>query len=171
MKINDLELYLVTVGQTDSATPSHSLLVRITTALGVEGWGESGLGWRVGELAARREALLAVLAGRSIYDIEELHTMKRSRRRRCGPRWKWPCGTCSAGRCDSRCAISSADTIGGGSPCRFGWRTPSGLAAVSRELAEQTHTQLIAAGRRGDIKTLAAIREMVGDRIALRSTA
>ena len=76
MKINDLEFYLVAVGQTESAAPVRSLLVRVTLTSGLEGWGESGLAWRVGELAARRDALLAVLAGRSVYDIEELHTIE-----------------------------------------------------------------------------------------------
>ena len=72
MKINDLEFYLVDVGQTGSSTPIRSLLVRINTTKGVEGWGESGLAWRAGELSARRAALLPVLEGRSLYDIEEL---------------------------------------------------------------------------------------------------
>ena len=76
MKIHDLELFLVAVGQSDSASPARCLLVRVTTASGLEGWGESSLGWRPGELAPRREALLAVLAGRSVYDIEELHTLE-----------------------------------------------------------------------------------------------
>ena len=75
MKIHDLEFFLAAVAQSDSPTPTRSLLVRITTASGLEGWGESALAWRMGELAPRREALLAVLAGRSVYDIEELHTL------------------------------------------------------------------------------------------------
>ncbi len=173
MTINDLELYLVTVGQTDSATPSHSLLVRITTALGVEGWGESGLGWRVGELAARREALLAVLAGRSIYDIEELHTMEtlappplRSAVEMAvwdllGRALRQPLCNLLGGYYRRRVPVS----------IRLAGRRAALAAPVSRELAEQGfHTQLIAASGRPeeDIKTLAAIREMVGDRIALR---
>ncbi len=76
MKIHDLEFFLAAVPQGESHAPTRSLLVRITTASGLEGWGESSLGWRIGELAPRREALLAVLAGRSVFDIEELHTLE-----------------------------------------------------------------------------------------------
>ena len=173
MKINDLELYLVSVGQNDSPVPSHSLLVRIVAAPGVEGWGESGLGWRVGELAARREALLAVLAGRSIFDIEELHSLE------------------TLAPPPLRAAVEMAvwDLLGralrqplcnllGGYYRR---RVPAsvrlvghrgGMAAqICRELAEQGyHTQTIAASGRPDedIETISAIREIVGDRIELR---
>src|SRR5208283_5752037 len=66
--------FLVDVGQSGPAA-GHRLLVRLTTASGLEGWGEAGLGWRPAELAARRDALRAVLAGRSVYDIEELHAL------------------------------------------------------------------------------------------------
>jgi L-alanine-DL-glutamate epimerase-like enolase superfamily enzyme len=173
MKINDLELFLVAVGQTDSAAVSHSLLVRITTTLGVEGWGESGLGWRAGEIVARREALLAVLEGRSIYDIEELHAME------------------ALGSPSLRSAIEMAvwDALGrtlrqplcnllGGYyrrrvpvSVRLVGRKAGQTTQIARELAEQGfHTQTVAASGRPDedLRTLASIREMVGDRIELR---
>jgi len=51
---HDLEFFLAAVAQGESNAPTRSLLVRITTASGLEGWGESSLGWRMGELAARR---------------------------------------------------------------------------------------------------------------------
>ena len=76
MKINDLEFHLVEVGCAGSVQPVRSLLVRLTTDSGLKGWGEAGSAWRPGELAARRDALLPVLAGRSIFDIEELHTLE-----------------------------------------------------------------------------------------------
>ena len=173
MKINDLEFFLVAVGQTDSPTPIHSLLVRVTTTHGIEGWGESGLAWRVGELAARREALLAVLAGRSAYDIEELHTLE------------------ALSPLPLRSAVEMAlwDIIGRGLrqplcnllggyyrrsvpvSIRISGHKASQAAAIVRELAEQGfHTQTIAAVGRPeeDLRTLAAVREMVGDRIELR---
>ena len=173
MKINDLELFLVAVGQTDSAVPIRSLLVRITTTRGEEGWGESGLGWRVGELAARREALLAVLEGRSVYDIEELHTLEalappplRSAVEMAvwdvlGRVLRQPLCNLLGGYYRRRVPVS----------IRLGGHKAGLTAQISRELAEQGfHTQTIVASGRPeeDIKTLAAIREMVGDRIELR---
>jgi L-alanine-DL-glutamate epimerase-like enolase superfamily enzyme len=173
MKINDLEFYLVAVGQTESAAPVRSLLVRMTTTSGLEGWGESGLGWRVGELAARREALLAVLAGRSVYDIEELHTMEalappplRSAVEMAvwdllGRVLQQPLCNLLGGYYRRRVPVS----------VRLPGRRAELVAQVSRELAEQGfHTQTLASGGRPDtdLKTVAAIREMVGDRIELR---
>ncbi len=173
MKINDLELFLVDVGQTDFPTPIRSLLVRITTTHGIEGWGESGLAWRVGELAARREALLAVLAGRSAYDIEELHSLE----------------ALSSPPLRSAVEMAFWDIIGRGLhqplcnllggyyrrrvpvSVRISGHKPAQAAAIARELAEQGfHTQTIASAGRPeeDLKTVAAIREMVGDRIELR---
>ncbi|MBN1395812.1 MAG: mandelate racemase/muconate lactonizing enzyme family protein [Pirellulales bacterium] len=73
MKIHDLEFFAIPPEQNKAFASPSSLLVRATTASGLEGWGESALVWRSGELSARRESLLAVLAGQSIYDIEELH--------------------------------------------------------------------------------------------------
>lgn len=173
MKINDLEFYLVSVGQMDSPAPIRSLLVRIATSAGVEGWGESGLGWRVGELAARREALLSVLAGRSIYDIEELHVMEslapqplRSAVEMAvwdalGRALRQPLCNLLGGYYRRRVPVS----------IRLAGRKAAMAAQIARELAEQGfHTQTISASGKPDedLKTLAAIREMVGDRIALR---
>lgn len=173
MKINDLEFYLVAVGQTESAAPVRSLLVRLTTTSGLEGWGESGLGWRVGELAARREALLSVLAGRSVYDIEELHTLEslappalRSAVEMAlwdllGRTLQQPLCNLLGGYYRRRVPIC----------VRLPARKAESVAQVSRELAEQGfHTQLLAGSGRpdADLKALAAIREMVGDRIELR---
>ena len=62
MRINDLELHLVEIPRTGSRGPVRSLLVRLTTDSGLEGWGEASPTWRPGELTARREALLSVLA-------------------------------------------------------------------------------------------------------------
>jgi L-alanine-DL-glutamate epimerase-like enolase superfamily enzyme len=173
MKINDLDLYLVAVGQTDSPTPIRSLLVRITTTTGVQGWGEAGLGWRVDELAARREALLAVLEGRSIYDIEELHAVDaltppplRSAVEMAvwdvlGRTLRQPLCNLLGGYYRRRIPVS----------IRLAGRRAGLTAQISRELAEQGfHTQTIAAVGRleEDLRTVAAIREKVGDRIELR---
>ena len=173
MKINDLDLYRVAVEQIESSDPIHSLLVRITTSTGVEGWGESGLNWRADELPQRRDALLAILEGRSIYDIEELHTLE------------------ALGPPPLRCAVEMAvwDALGrtlrqplcnllGGyyrrrvpASVRLASHQPGMAAQISRELAEQGfHTQTIAATGEPeeDLQTIVAIREIVGNRVEIR---
>ena len=173
MKINDLELYLVAFGRGDAAAATRSLLVRIATATGLEGWGESGVNWRVDELPARREALLAVLAGRSIFDIEELHIIE------------------ALAPAPLRAAVEMAvwDLLGrvlrqplcnlwGGYYRRRVpvsmrlWGHKAGRTAqIARELADQGfHTQTIAASGRPeeDLRTMASVREMAGDRVELR---
>jgi L-alanine-DL-glutamate epimerase-like enolase superfamily enzyme len=173
MKIHDLEFFLAAVPQGDSNSPTQSLLVRITTASGLEGWGESSLGWRIGELAPRREALLAVLAGRSVFDIEELHTLEvlspaplRSAVEMAvwdllGRVLRQPLCNLLGGYYRRRVPVS----------IRLAGGHPKNIAHVSRELADQGfHTQTIASSGRPDedLKSLAAIREMVGDRVELR---
>ena len=177
MKIHDLELFLVAVGEReeqDNPFFRHSLLVRVTTASGLEGWGEAALGWRPGELAARREALLAVLAGRSVYDIQELHApggplaaalAVGNRDGRLGP----------LGPRVATAVVQSAGRILSPAGARLG---PAGQmplagrsAQISRELAEQGfHTQTVVTGGKPDedLQNLRAIREMMGDRIELR---
>jgi len=173
MKINDLELYLVAIGQNDSAGPLRSLLVRVSTAGGLEGWGESGLPWRSSELPERRDALRAILAGRSVYDIEELHTLEalnpaplRSAVEMAvwdlmGRRMKQPLCNLFGGFFRRRVPVS----------LRLGGRRPGQMAQIARERAEQGfHTQmLVSSGRpEEDAAMVAAVREMVGDRVELR---
>ena len=68
MFLADLELFLVELPAGDGAV--RTLLVRLVDETGREGWGETRPVWQAGELAARRNALLAVLAGRAIHDVE-----------------------------------------------------------------------------------------------------
>ena len=189
MKIHDLEFFLISADRSGAPDSPRSLLVRATTASGLEGWGESGLVWRPGELVARRESLLAVLAGRSVYDIEELHTLDAL----------WPLPV--------RAAVEMAvwDLLGrvlhqplcnllGGyyrrripvsvrlaTEKRPGGSSHDGPEAeaqkrhpipfLARELAEQGyHTlTLLSDGRPDeDLHNLKAIRELLGDRITLR---
>ncbi len=72
MKISDLEFYLVAVPRSDVPDKVRSVLVRLASDTGHEGWGEAHLDWRPAELEARRDALLPLLSGRSVYDVEEL---------------------------------------------------------------------------------------------------
>jgi len=173
MKINDLEFHLVSFSQSDLAEPLRSLLVRITTTSGVEGWGESSLAWRAGELAPRREALLAVLEGRSVYDIAELHTLEalsppplRSAVEMAvwdalGRGLRQPLCNLLGGFFRRRIPVS----------VRLVGHKPPLAASISRELAEQGfHVQTIAASGRidEDLQVLTAVRQLVGGRIELR---
>ena len=173
MKINDLDFYLVAIGQAESAGSARSLLVRVSTDSGLEGWGESGLGWRAAELSARRDALLAVLAGRSVYDIEELHSLEalaaaplRSAVEMAfwdlaGRAMRQPLCNLFGGYYRRRAPVS----------VRLAGRRPAQMAQMARELAEEGfHTQTIAASGRPDedLATLAAVREMVGESVELR---
>jgi L-alanine-DL-glutamate epimerase-like enolase superfamily enzyme len=72
MRITDLDFYVVEVPQADQLPPVRSLLVRLGTDDGLEGWGEGNVAWRPSELSPRRDFLLPVLSGRSVFDIEEL---------------------------------------------------------------------------------------------------
>jgi L-alanine-DL-glutamate epimerase-like enolase superfamily enzyme len=70
MFLADLELFLVELPAGSGAV--RTLLVRLVDETGREGWGETQPVWHAGELAARRNALLAVLAGRAIHDVESM---------------------------------------------------------------------------------------------------
>lgn len=70
MFLADLELFLVELPAGDGTV--RTLLVRLVDESGREGWGETRPVWQAGELAARRNALLAVLAGRAIHDVEAI---------------------------------------------------------------------------------------------------
>ena len=72
MNVHELEFFLVEAPSADEAPAARSLLARVATESGAEGWGEAGAHWRTAELAARRDTVLSVLAGRSMFNVEEL---------------------------------------------------------------------------------------------------
>jgi glucarate dehydratase len=76
MRIADLEFHLVEVPRTDQLPPVRSLLVRLATDDGQEGWGEGAVSWRASELLPRRDFILPSLAGRSVFDVEDLSTVE-----------------------------------------------------------------------------------------------
>jgi L-alanine-DL-glutamate epimerase-like enolase superfamily enzyme len=173
MTISDLEFYLVEMEHGGRDTPIRSLLVRLATESGLEGWGETQLAWRVAELPLRRESLLAVLAGRSVFDVEDLITLEALR----------------SAPLRSAVEMASWDLIGRktGLPlCHFfggGYRPrvplairlreagPAETGQLARELAEQGfHCQIATASGsvEADLEQLLAIAEAVGDRIELR---
>jgi len=73
MKITDLEYHLVQIDRISGQPPVRSLLVFIGTDRGVGGWGEMPCQWQPIEVAGRRDAAASILAGRSVYDLEDLH--------------------------------------------------------------------------------------------------
>lgn len=70
--ITDIELFLVQAPVAEADTPVRTVLFHLVSDLGTDGWGEAQLAWRPTELTARREMLLNILAGRSVFDLEEL---------------------------------------------------------------------------------------------------
>ena len=172
MKINDLEFYLVAVGQTESAAPVRSLLVRMTTT-----WA-----WRAGRIGARLAGGRAGRPPRS--PLGRLGRPERLRHRRAAHHGSPRPAAATVGGGNGRvgparpgvaaAAVQPARRLLSAAGSCLGpaaRRTAELVAQVSRELAEQGfHTQTLASGGRPDtdLKTVAAIREMVGDRIELR---
>ena len=173
MIISDLEFYLVEVEFNGRQSPIRSLVVRLATESGVEGWGESQIGWRVSELMPRRDMLLPVLAGRSICDIEELLCLEALRLaplRLAVEMASWDL----VGR---TAEIPLCDLFGGRYRPRIplavrpGGSNPDQVAQLARELAEQGfHTQIATStgNANQDLQLLSAIHHSVGDRIELR---
>ncbi len=173
MKIRDLEFFLVQMPQCESGGGQRSLLVRVGTASGLEGWGESTLRWRPDELGERREAMLAILAGRSIYDLEELHSLDalapaplRSAVEMAfwdllGKSLRQPLCNLLGGYYRRRVPVSLGLT-----GCQV-----KTVVHVAREMADQgLHTQTIITSGNADedIRNIGGIREMVGDLVEVR---
>jgi L-alanine-DL-glutamate epimerase-like enolase superfamily enzyme len=172
MTITDVDFFLVDVSCLGPFDPVRSLLVRLSTPSGLEGWGEAQLEWRREELAARRNALLPVLTGRSVFDIEDL------------------LGLAALRLAPLRCAVEMAcwDLVGqvAGQPLchlfgggyrqrvplavRLGGSSSEEVAQLARELAEQGfHAQIVGSlGRlEDDLEMVAAIRQLIQDRAEL----
>ncbi|NQU20746.1 MAG: mandelate racemase/muconate lactonizing enzyme family protein [Candidatus Nealsonbacteria bacterium] len=173
MQINDLEFFSVAIGKAGSDRAVRSMLLRTTTDSGREGWGEAAIGWGPGELPARRDALLAVLAGRNIFDVEELHTLDALADPAVRSAVEMACWDL-AGRATGQplCRL-----LGGAYRRRIPLAVrldeghPRRVAQDARELAEQGfHCQILSASGQIqlDLKRLSAIREVVGDRAELR---
>ena len=173
MKINDLEFFLVEIDCEISSKPIRRLIVRLTTEEGVCGWGESHSTWRPQELSDRREALLAVLAGRNVFDIEELLKLEAlgETSLRVGLEMAcWDALARSLGR-------PLAHLWGGQYRRRIPLTIrlapgPADLVAqVAWASAEQGfHSQIITSSGnpRRDVQTVMAVRENIGDRSELR---
>jgi L-alanine-DL-glutamate epimerase-like enolase superfamily enzyme len=169
MRISDLEFYMVEVPRRGPHGPVRSVLVRMATSDGVDGWGEGQLAWRSEELADRRDALLSVLAGRSVFDIEELLSLE----------------ALSAPALRAAVEMAAWDTVGrlAGQPLANLWGglfrrrvplavrlpqvAPRHAGRLASELAEQGfHAQVVSTSGRPttDRQVVRAARQGAGDR-------
>jgi len=173
MKISDLEFVLVQINRTDCQPPVRTVLTRLSTDEGLDGWGEAPLPWRAEELSGRRDALLPLLAGRSIFDIEELLTLRglRDPALRCALEMaSWDLVGLVAGQplChlfggDYRRRIPIA--------ARLPDASPEALSLAARELLAQGFAcQIISAqgNPQQDAQAVRAVREHLGQRVQLR---
>jgi L-alanine-DL-glutamate epimerase-like enolase superfamily enzyme len=174
MKIADLEFYLLDParGGPDNGA-ERSLLARVSTADGRSGWGESTAIWRASEIAARRESLLPLLAGRNVCDIEELLEID-------GLTASPPRAAIEMACWDliGRAARQPLHRLWGGEyrprvplAIRLPAVEPARAAQLAHDLAARGfHTQIVRA--RGDVAedlaVVAAVRQAVGDRLTLR---
>ncbi|MGD9647257.1 MAG: mandelate racemase/muconate lactonizing enzyme family protein [Pirellulales bacterium] len=172
MRISDLELFLVNPPRDDGVARPASLIVRLSTVSGAEGWGEADVRWRPSELTPRRDALLPVLAGRSVFDIEELLRLDALRPAPLRAALEMACWDCVGriagqplchlwgGRYRSRVPLAASLSAS----------EPEALARRARELAaEGYYTQIV--GAFGDVEVdranIAAVRDAVGESVAL----
>ncbi len=172
-KISDLEFYLVEVPRSGARPPVVSLLVRLATDQGLEGWGEAHLPWRTGELAARRDALLPVLAGRSVFDIVdlmELDSLAQPALRSAVEMACWDLLGRSLGQ-------PICNLLGGMYRKRapLAVRLPTGpvqhVAQAARELADvgfRVQIVPLSGVVEADLETVIQIRDALGDRAELR---
>ncbi|MBN2475022.1 MAG: mandelate racemase/muconate lactonizing enzyme family protein [Pirellulales bacterium] len=176
MTINDLELSLIEIDRPPSGEPVRSLLVRLSGDSGFEGWGESTTAWRPAELSARRDVLMPALAGRSVFDIEDLldlEVLSDPALRAAIEMASWDLAgrvvgqpVCHLFGGGYRRQVPLAVRLEcGASGC------PDDLVQLARELAEQGfHCQIVVSSGQPqcDLETIRTIRESVGDRAELR---
>lgn len=173
IRLADLEFFLVELPAFGVASASRSVVVRLACDAGQEGWGEAVLPWREGELASRRDALLPILAGRSIFDIASLVELD----------------TLDSPALRAAVEMASWDLVGqaAGQPLAHLWggmyrrrvplaaRLPVGsaerTAQLSRELADQGfHVQIVTScgALEDDRACIAAVGASAGDRLEWR---
>jgi L-alanine-DL-glutamate epimerase-like enolase superfamily enzyme len=173
MIISDLEFYLVEVPCNGRDRPIRSLVVRLATESGLEGWGEGPCNWGASELVPRREMLWPSLAGRSVADIEELLRLEALR----SPPLRLAVEMASWDLLGRTAGLPLCDLFGGRYRPRIplavrpGGNSPEQTARLAQELADQGfHTQIATSTGRidQDLRMLSTIHQAVGDRIELR---
>jgi L-alanine-DL-glutamate epimerase-like enolase superfamily enzyme len=173
MEISDLELYAPEIRSHRTQRPVRSLLVRLIGEGGLEGWGESTVDWQGPQLSGRCDPLALALVGRSVFDVEELHTLEvisRSPLRSgvemacfdmMGRLVGQPLCRLLGGRYRERIPVAVRLPEGG----------PQNATQAARELADQGfHWQIVTSTGQmdQDVRLLAAVRESLGDRAELR---
>ncbi len=161
------------IGCVGREPPVRSLLVRLVTNQGLEGWGEAETSWRPAEVPARRDALLPILAGRSIFEIEDLLGLGALR----------PAALCCAVEMASWDLIGRTTRqplchlFGGGYrrriplTLRLSAASARDSAERARELYEQGfHSQVLPSSGdpERDLETLSAVREVLPQDAKLR---
>jgi L-alanine-DL-glutamate epimerase-like enolase superfamily enzyme len=173
MRISDLEFYLVEVPRTSHLPPVRSLLVRLCTDEGTEGWGEGLVSWRPSEILPRRDAILPVLSGRSVFDIEELQAVEVLANPPLRAAVEMACWDVAG-----KLAGQPLCRLWGGEyrqripvAARLNGRWPQRIAYLARELSVHGfHAQVITATGEAalDRRILTTVREAVGDGVQLR---
>ena len=173
MRVADLEFHLVEVPRTDQLPPVRSLLVRLCTDDGLEGWGEGGVAWRPSELLHRRDFLLPILSGRSVFDIEELCTVEALASPPLRAAVEMACWDmigkitgqplCRLWGGEYRQRIPVAARLAGRWPARVAWMARElGAHGYLAQVIELTGEAAL------DRHMLAEVREAVGDGVQLR---
>ncbi len=173
MKIRDLELAIVEIPLRDSPLVARSLLVRIVSETGAEGWGESAGAWRAEDLPWRAEALLSVLAGRNLLDVEQILLVDLMQDHPLASAVQmalWDIIARIAGQ--PLCRLMGG-VFRGHVPlaARLPEAEPDLLAIAARELAAAGFaTQIIAASGDGfrDADAVVAVQAAVGERVEIR---
>jgi L-alanine-DL-glutamate epimerase-like enolase superfamily enzyme len=173
MKINDLDLYVVSLPDEEYAETRRSLLVRVATDRATFGWGEATLEGPPADWTARRAVVQSLLEGRSIFDLEDLHALETltSPELRCavemalwdliGRTLKQPVFNLLGGRYRPRVAVA----------VRLPPWTAERAGQAARELAMQGfHTQILSLSGcpEEDLHVLAEVRNNVGAEVELR---
>lgn len=173
MILSDLEFFLVEIPCDDRRPAVRSLLVRLATDSGREGWGETRIEWRASELPQRREVLLSLLTGRNVFEVEDLldqQALRSPSLRSAVEMASWdligritdqPLHRLFGGAYRSRIPLA----------VRLAGSTPEETARLAAELADQGfHTQIATSSGRvsGDLEMLAAVKQAVGDLVELR---
>lgn len=173
MIIDDIEFFAVEIDRTDADRPVRSLIVRIDSDDGREGWGETPLVLLPSGRPPNRSALLALLAGRSVFCVEEILdadllscpplrlTVEMAVWDLIGRTLKQP--LCRIWGGAYRPAVPLAARLPPGSPRR--------LAEVARAWAEQglwTQTIEASGSLDADLAMLADVRAAAGGRLRVR---
>lgn len=173
MTINDLELFLVE-RQSETTDPSiRSLLIRLVTETGLIGWGEAVVPWRSAELSGRRDMLLSILTGRSVFELEELLDQQALRPRPLQAAVEMACWDLIGRIADMPLSYLFGGQYRGRIPLgvRLHGASIEQVLQLSREMADQGfHWQTLSATGRmsSDENLVTALLDSVGDRVELR---